>query len=91
VITDTLQQCIDAAKANLREGESIIQIRLAEPLLQSHADYFTRYKVDVGLPNPSGTEVSSRRCLVVEISSNTGKTTVNQNLGWDPIPNIAGL
>ena len=82
--------CVDAVLQILREGESVVQIRLAQPEPGGKADYFRRYKVDLAIANGSGTEITSRRCVVVKISSNTGKPQV-ESLGWDPIPNVIGL
>jgi hypothetical protein len=85
-----IQTCVDAVQPNLQDGESIVQVRRAAPLPVGRADYFTRFKVDIALPNGSGSEITRRRCLIVSISSNTGQASIDDK-GWDPIPNVIGL
>jgi len=65
--------CINGVQ--LSAGEVIMRIRRAEPLPMSHADWFTRFKVDIATLNASGAQPTNWRLIVVSISSNTGAVT----------------
>ncbi len=87
--TDTqILKVVQAVEPILQPGESIVMIRLADPLSASHADYFTRYKVGVGKINGSASGVTDRRCVVVQISSNTGKADINVSTQCESIGDI---
>jgi hypothetical protein len=85
------RKCLDAAQVALRDGESLIRIRRAEPLPMSHADYFTLFKVEVGKLSPAADEVSDIRCLIVKISSNSGNAAIDATASCTSIPELRGL
>ncbi len=74
---NALDICLSAVWPSLREGESVVGIKLGEPESASHADYYRRYKIDLGFISGDGTQVSNMRCLVVRISSNTGEARIS--------------
>jgi hypothetical protein len=86
-----LAKCLDALSSYVQPGESIVRVRLAEPQLASHADYFTKYKAEIARKNSSGTEITARRCLVIKISSNTGVAQVDETLSCGAVKDIKGL
>ena len=75
-IDKPLASCIDDVAQSLKANESIVRVRRAEPEFASHADYFTRYKVDIATLNGGGTQPTNRRGVAVRISSNTGAVDV---------------
>ena len=71
-----IQKVVESVQTTLGPQESIVRITLAEPLPASHADYFTRYKVNIGKIDGSANSVSDVRCVVVSISSNSGNARI---------------
>jgi hypothetical protein len=54
----------------------------------SRADYFMRFKVHVGVLDPSNSSISAERCFIVSKSSNTGVVAVDTTTNCDSIPDI---
>ncbi len=75
--TDPLvTKCIDAT--SLAARESILRIRRAEPL-GSQADYYARYKVDIGTLDDTGNQPRAVRSIVVNISASSGIASIEQS------------
>jgi hypothetical protein len=90
-IDNELTAGIQAISTILKNDESIVQIRSGQPQPGSHADYFTRYKVDLAVKSADGTTISRRRCVVVKVSSNTGLGQVDLSADCASVPNVGGL
>jgi hypothetical protein len=90
-MTDYLRKMLDVAAKALQANESIVRITLGEPEIASHADFFTRYKVTIGVVDSSQTGVTQTRCIVVKISSNSGAARVDPATACAAVPDIPGL
>jgi hypothetical protein len=87
----SLSKCIEAVATTLMPGEEIVRIRLCEPQPESHADYLTRYKVDMAITSASGNQVDNLRCVVVLVSSNTGVAKIDPLQQCALVPDVIGL
>jgi hypothetical protein len=82
-----ITKCVAAVTPSMAANERVMRIRLGQPR-SSRADFLTRYKIDIATLDGSGTEASKWRCVVVNISSNTGVATIEATIPCDAVPDL---
>jgi hypothetical protein len=86
-MSGTIEKAITTVVLSLGAREEIMRIRLGQGR-GSRADYYTRYKFDLATLDGSGTQASNWRCVVVNVSSNTGAATIDGAFACKDVPDL---
>jgi hypothetical protein len=86
-IVQQFTECLNAAEQELQPDESIIQFRLAQPLM-NRADYIMRFKAVVAVLDASESSVVRSRCFIVNKSSNSGQVSIDNSTACESISDV---